>query len=237
MALIEFLQKRIRELEVELPTTEQAIAQMQERMADADRRRSAESETEKYHKWNQICVHMEEDLDKAKAKLAKCQAELKERRERLAEAEEQARREAEEKARAEAEREQVKKEFMSMSVEELGNLSMEDIARLQAAELGQDGDSEEKPAATRTRIDERIDPAEAERSKKRKIRLALEKVLREQDDGVGWEELDLLLAGYAERTGAGKQKDDILLRLERFLRNRAKRCAAFCAAWRETAGK
>lgn len=233
MALIEFLQKRIAQLQTELPATEQAIAQLQERMQEADRRRSSETETEKYHKWNQVFLRLEHDLDKARAKLAQCQAELKERRDRLQEAQSQAAREEQELTQAEAERDKVKSEFMSMSVEELANLSLEDIARLQAAEQGQESVPVAEAQSAKAKTDVPIEPVEEERTRKQKTRMALEKVIRQQVDSVGWEELDLLLACYAERVHSGNSKDEIMTRLEAFLRNTAQRCAAYCAAWQK----
>ena len=231
----DYLRKRIGELEAMEAQTTEVMAEIREKMAQADARKEQDSAADKFHKWNEIFRGLEKDLDKAKARLTKCGIELKEKRAGLA-AEEM--KEAEEAARAEAEaaaKREIPDKIMSMSVDELGDLSFEEIARLQEIELAEAGmappakpeePEEEAPA-------KKAEPTPEEREKTRRLQEALETLMGEGRDSLTLGQVTLLLGCYAERSKKNGGEDQMLARVRLELTEVVRWCAKVLLTWKK----
>ena len=83
MAQIEFLRKRIKELEEEKRLSAKELREIEEKIAQADAKRRQEEGMRNYHKWNTILGGLERNLDRAKARLQMCEIELRDKRANL----------------------------------------------------------------------------------------------------------------------------------------------------------
>lgn len=74
---IEYLRRRVKELEQEKAEAEKALADVLDNIARADAKRAEEPEVRNYHKWNRILGMLEGNLDRAKARVAMLEADLR----------------------------------------------------------------------------------------------------------------------------------------------------------------
>ncbi len=130
MGVEDFLEKRLRELEHERESTISALATIREKIQGADAKRSSQMDAEYYHKWSEILRGLESQLDKAKRELTSIEAEIEEKREKLAERQQQ-------RAEAEAARARRIEELKRLPPEEFVTLSLEDMQLLHEIELSE----------------------------------------------------------------------------------------------------
>jgi hypothetical protein len=128
MDFVEFLEKRLVELEVDRVKAVEAVAVVREKIKDADVKRGTQPGTEHYVKWSTILKGLERDLDKARSVVVAREAEIEQKQKKLVQIQDQAVESAQRGA-------DISKKIMEMSDEELANLTMEDIALLQEYEL------------------------------------------------------------------------------------------------------
>lgn len=228
MGLIAFLEKRIAELEQNKADAEKALVEIHANIERADAKKRQESDAETFHKWNQIMKALEAKLDRARAVITQCEAELQEKRERLRQARENAEAEPEPEEPSAQPSGEIVDRIMSMSVEDLGSLSMEDIARLQELELAQSAPpaSAKKPEPPKRRP---ITPEE--RKRQRELQDAIEKLLRNEAEALTLREAEILLECYIERAGEGSG-DRIIQLLRKELAGIADRCRRLHEGWK-----
>ncbi|GMW01080.1 MAG: hypothetical protein AMXMBFR84_22170 [Candidatus Hydrogenedentota bacterium] len=183
-----FLEKRVLDLEKECADAQARLADVREKLDRADARKKADP-TQR-DRWNGVIENLERDMAKAKAVIAHCEAEISEKRKKIAElpAEEspQAPSAAAESDLEDAEDDLNKvlddlhqllepeddvKRLLEMPPSELVNVSDEELSALQDYEL--------RAARARRKLGEENAPkllTPGERRKQEKLRLALEKL-------------------------------------------------------------
>ncbi len=126
MAIQDYLERKLQELEQEIAQSEEVMGSLRERLARADEARR--SEPDQYDKWNKIHHDLEQELSKLRAHLTACHADLELKRRRLKEF-------IENESAREQQLIELAQRIDQMSVEELSMLTAEDIAQLQEFEL------------------------------------------------------------------------------------------------------
>lgn len=128
MDFVEFLEKRLVELEQDRVKALEAVGVVREKIKDADAKRGTQPGTEHYHKWSSILKGLERDLDKARSVVVAREAEIEQKQKKLNQLQE-------EEAEAAQRGADISKRILEMSDEELANLTLDDIALLQEYEL------------------------------------------------------------------------------------------------------
>ncbi|MBN2310303.1 MAG: hypothetical protein JXR94_15115 [Candidatus Hydrogenedentes bacterium] len=140
MEVLEYLERKIKELEIDRVQTLADLDLVKEKIEKADAQRGTQPGTPNYHKWSEILRGLESELDKSRVHLTAVEADLELKRHKLEDYRQKA-------AEAEAYRAALPQRILEMSIEEVGQLTAEEIAQLQEYELRQAALAEAESAA------------------------------------------------------------------------------------------
>ncbi|MCP4641407.1 MAG: hypothetical protein GY851_13280 [bacterium] len=140
MAIQDYLEKKLRDLDADRKQTLESLDIVRDKIKGADEKRGSQPNTENYKKWSGILKGLERDLDKHNVHLTAVDAEIDEKKRKLADYRKKA-------AEADAMRAAMPEKILAMSIEEVGQLTAEEIAMLQEYELSQEALAKAEAAA------------------------------------------------------------------------------------------